>query len=91
MQYETMADPFTYQPQHRQWLRTVFLRATIIEKEPTETVCRVLNIARSTGYRWRRLFLSGNEGGLIDRRFGPAVVMEGIRKSPGEKEDNDEQ
>ena len=91
MVYENMVDPLTYQPTHKQWLRTVFLRATIIERERIDTVCRVLNIARSTGYRWRRLFLSGDECGLIDRRYGPSSVMEGIRKSPGEKEDKDEQ
>ncbi len=85
----SMIDPLTYQPERQLWLRTLFLQATVVKKEPVETAARVLGLSRSTAFRWRQQFLHGDEGSLIDLRFGPSIVMEGLRR-PRTGKDNDD-
>ena len=88
--YDTASiNPLVFQPERQLWLRTLFFQSTIVRKEPLETVARILGISRTTAYRWRQQFFAGDDGGLLDRRFGPSavMVMAGLRKLPGDKED----
>ncbi len=88
--FDTMPiDPFVFQPERQLWLRTLFLHAVVGRREPVATAARILNISRSSAYRWRQQFLAGNESGLIDKRFGPSSVMEaaGLRQKRGAEDD----
>ncbi len=90
MEVTGIQGPPVFEPQYKQHQKSMFLTAVLVRDVPVHTAAKVVGVARSTGYRWLRLYRRGQELDILDRRYGPDSVMNGIRKARGEMEDMNE-
>ena len=79
-----------FEPLLQQHKKAIFLTAVLKRGVSSATVAQVLDISKSTAYRWLRLFHYGDDWSLLDKRYGPQSEMS-IRKQRNTKSSKDDE